>query len=172
MINYSYSDLVKRLEHARSWAEGVTEGNRCALVVGVALNIKPKSERESFRALKTGVVDGVKGMPFLAKFFLKAQDLADATAAWFGPPEICEGRSALKSLSGRKGVIFMQDCWGGTINLGVTSLRIRDDTFDHIDLWDGNQIEIYKGTHSVKSIHAFVQKSKSVWFWEVKKLSA
>src|SRR5688572_9433698 len=120
MIDYSYPDLVKRLNDARSWATGVTEGNRCALVVGVALNLKPQAEHQSFRAVKAGLVDGIKGQPFLAKFYLKAQDLADHISRSFGPPDLTTtGLSASQSLAGRQGLVFMADCWGGLRFMGI-----------------------------------------------------
>ena len=40
----------------------------------------------------------------------------------------------------------MADCLGGLKFLGIT---VREQTYDHIDLWDGAIIEIYKGKHSV-----------------------
>jgi hypothetical protein len=171
MIRYAYADLLKRLTDARSWATGVTEGNRCAVVVGVALNIKPSDEAQSFRTMPANHVATVPGMPFLAKFFVKAQHLADATAERFGPPDIkVPGTAAIDAIASKQGVIFMQDCWGGFV-LPVIKIKVTEDTADHIDLWDGSTLEIYRDK-PIGAVHAFVKKSKQVWFWEATNAAA
>ena len=57
----------------------------------------------------------------------------------------------------------MDDCWGGNI----AGIKIMENRYDHIDLWDGNTLEIYKKEHSPATIAAFVRRSKAVWFWQL-----
>lgn len=165
MIRYPYTDLVKRLADARSWATGVTEGNRCAFVVGVALNLKPANKADSFRSLQSGVSDAARNQPFLDKFYVKAKALSEHIRRAFGPPDVVtDGANALKAIRRRHGVLFMEGCWGSIRLFGIVA---REAHYDHVDLWDGEQLEIYKGEHTVAQMHAFVQRSKRVQFWDV-----
>lgn len=163
MINQPYGKLAKRLEDSRGWATGVTNGNRCALVVGAALNVRPDKEEKSYRALTTGVKDGIRGMPLLARYFFKAQDLADAMVLRFGKPDITKpGQAGLEAILRKKGVVFLQDCWIPGI---AGKFLGGKPTGDHIDLWDGNTLEIYRKDPQAK-VWAFVARSRNVWFWE------
>jgi hypothetical protein len=89
--------------------------------------------------LKADVSDSARGQPFLQRFYVKAQDLANDMSRWFGLPDLrIDGNASLQAISGNQRVIFMQDCWGGSSLLGVT---LREQTYDHIDLWDGGMLE-------------------------------
>ena len=48
-IPYQFDEVAKRLTDARSWASNVTEGNRCAMVLGLALKLKPSASMETMR---------------------------------------------------------------------------------------------------------------------------
>ena len=69
-------------------------------------------------------------------------------------------------LDGKTGIIFFKDYW----QRGNESLPNRSG--DHIDLW--NEDEITSGGMTSRSIYEFfgvvsdLNKSKEVWFWEVK----
>jgi len=174
-IGMNFIDLKERLSHARSYGGDVTKGNRCALVMGQALRLKPKAGQVTMKGLGSAE-EHVREMPFLDKFFVKAQDLADTIKDSYGQPnQIIKGKTAVKKdngtyqvdmLDGKKGVIFFQNCWR------TPSEKIADwfgidnsKTGDHIDLWNGATTEIYPSR--VKSV-GLIYQSSSIWFWEIK----
>jgi Type VI secretion system (T6SS), amidase effector protein 4 len=176
-IHYRYSDLVRRLSFARSLGKEIKEGNRCAVVVGVALNLKPRKEihETSMRDLSSSTAYTVKHavvsalfpshderikqppMPFMEKFYVRAQQLANHIAYTFGPPDIrCSGATAVhsKKLQGLTGVIFLTHCWAS-----------RADG-DHIDLWNGKNLEI-ESNYPLPAQIAMIAKARECWFWKV-----
>jgi hypothetical protein len=143
----------------------ITEGNRCALVVGVALNIKPSGPDISFKGQPSAAA-AVRNQPFASKFFLKADQLARRIAHVFGRPDIeCVGSVALSKISGLTGVVFCEDCWRSPSEKVKAVLHISSArTGDHIDVWNGKALEIYDGdvAHNV-----LVSRARQVRFWIV-----
>jgi len=174
-IGMSYTNLKERLSHSRSYGEDITKGNRCALVMGQALRLKPSNNQVTMRGLGAAE-EHLRNMPLLDKFFVKAQDLANSIKDNYGQPtKIIKGKSAVKkndgnyqveALDGRKGVIFFQDCWRTPSEKFAYWFGIDDSkTGDHIDLWNGKTTEIYPDRN--KSL-GLVHQSDNVWFWETK----
>lgn len=104
------------------------------------------------------------------KHILLAEDLARGLKkhppAGFGALETIRPESFQNSLSGRTGVIFFKDYW----QRGSESFNSRSG--DHVDLWNKNAIT--SSGMFLRSILEFLarvsdlNKSKEIWFWEVK----
>ena len=110
-IPFAFDNLAKRLQDARSWGGNVTEGNRCAMVLGVALGLRPSGAQEAMRG-KPFVNSAVRNQPFTQKFFVKAWDLAEAVLDTWGPAtQRVAGNAALGQVTGLKGFVFLEDCW-------------------------------------------------------------
>lgn len=69
-------------------------------------------------------------------------------------------------LKGRTGVIFFKDDW----QRGSESFQNRSG--DHIDLWNKNEITgsgmLMRSVYELFGVVSDLNKSKEVWFWEVK----
>lgn len=164
-IPMNYAKLKERHDFARSLGNSVTTGNRCALVMGVALKIKPKSGQTTFKEMDD-VKPGLKGQAFMQKFFVKASDAAAGISEAYGAPSVTgAGPDVYANLIGRKGVIYLEDCWRTKKEkigkmLGIATSK----TGDHIDLWDGSDLEIYRDETNNNML---IVASKKVMFWEL-----
>ena len=67
-IGMNFIDLKERLSHARSYGGDVTKGNRCALVMGQALRLKPKAGQVTMKGLGSAE-EHVREMPLLGQVF-------------------------------------------------------------------------------------------------------
>lgn len=104
------------------------------------------------------------------KHILLAEDLANGlkkhTPPAFGNLQMIQPGSFQNVLSDKTGIIFFKDYW----QRGRESFESRSG--DHIDLWNKN--EITSSGMFIRSILEFLgrvsdlNKSKEVWFWEVK----
>lgn len=109
-IPYAFEEVAKRLADVRSWASEVTEGNRCAIVLGLALKLKPSGSQETMRG-QSFVKEGMRNQPFTGKFFVKAWDLTETVLKSWGPPaKRIDGIQATKQIEGLKGFVFLEDC--------------------------------------------------------------
>lgn len=105
-----------------------------------------------------------------ARHVLLAEHLAkwlrDAPPAGIGRREVIEPTGFQKALSGRTGVVFFKDYWQrkGESEDGRSG--------DHIDLWSKNRITggsmLYRSVIELLGLVSDLNKSKQVWFWEVK----
>ncbi len=163
-IPFAFNDVSGRLEQARSWASNVTEGNRCAMVLGIALQLKPRGAHETMRG-KSFVKEGVRNQPFTAKFYVKAWDLTEEILSSWGPASLrISGVDAVKQLEGKKGFVFLEDCWrtpGEKLNKLLFGVDVRSG--DHVDLWDGAALAIYPDRMEARSL---IRQARKVWFWE------
>jgi hypothetical protein len=165
-IPYSFDELAKRLADVRSWASDVTEGNRCAMVLGLALRLRPNASHESMRG-KPFVKEAARNQPFAERFFVKASDLAETVLNAWGPAtRRVDGIQAGKQIDGSKGFVFLEDCWQ-TPTEKVNKLLFGVDvkSGDHVDLWDGSALAIYPAR--LDSL-ALLRQSRKVWFWQCK----
>lgn len=165
-IPFDFGALEKRLADVRSWAGDVTEGNRCAMVLGQALRLTPGSSHESMHG-KSFVSENVRHMPFTKKFFVKAWDLTETVLNTWGPAGIrISGRSSAKALEGKRGFIYLEDCWKTpTEKMNGLIFGVDVQSGDHVDLWNGSNLAIYpKRNDSL----ALLRQSRNVWFWECK----
>jgi len=104
------------------------------------------------------------------KHSLLASDLAhwlsSNTPPNFGKKEKILPNSFQETLKGRKGVIYFKDYW----QRGKESFSSRSG--DHIDLWNENKITggtmLYRSVIELFGFVSDLNKSKEVWFWEVK----
>lgn len=165
-IPYHFDEVAKRLADVRSWASDVTEGNRCAMVLGQALKLKPNFRHETMRG-QSLVKEDVRNQPFTDKFFVKAWDLAETVLNTWGPAtKRVDGIQVLKQLEGLKGFVFLEDCWA-TPTEKVNKLLFGVDvkSGDHADLWGGSALAIYP--ERMDSL-ALLRQCRKVWFWEFK----
>lgn len=90
-------------------------------------------------------------MPFLERLFLKAADVTDVIHKTYGMPDLTSSGADLVSYARLK-----------TIPELVT---FSDATGDHIDLWDGQCLEIYreKGRNAV--ITGLIANARRILFW-------
>lgn len=165
-IPFKFDELAERLSQARSWASDITEGNRCAMVLGVALKLQPTGSQTHMRG-KSFVNQEVRNQPFTAKFFVKAWDLTETVMKTWGAAAIrVDGVQALNQLEGKKGFVFLEDCWRTPrekLNKLLFGVDVRSG--DHVDLWDGTTLAIYP---SRMDSQALIRQSRKAWLWECK----
>lgn len=105
-----------------------------------------------------------------AKHVLTAEHIAkwlkNAPPSGFGKAESIDASKFQSTLSGRTGVIFFKDYWqrSGETEQGRSG--------DHIDLWSKSRITggsmFYRSVIELFGLVSDLNKSKEVWFWEVK----
>ena len=137
-------------------------GNYCAIMLSDAL-IKLGVSTINAKARKCW---GHPGM----KHILLAEEMAawlkQSGFIWLGTAKKINPGSFQKELDGKTGIVFFKDYW-----------QRGDETFDsrsgdHIDLW--NKDELTGGSMLTRTIYEFfgivsdLNKSREIWFWEVK----
>lgn len=165
-IPQDFEGLSRRLEEARGWASMVTEGNRCAMVLGQALRLKPDTEEASMFG-KPFVSDSARHQPFTKKFFVKAWDLTEKVLKTWGPATLrVNGSDAAAALSGRTGFLYLEDCWRTpTEKMNKLLFGVDVKSGDHVDLWNGRTLAIYP--ERMDSL-GLLKQSRKVWYWECK----
>ena len=101
---------------------------------------------------------------------LLAKDLASwlvkSKPSGFGKKEKITPSSFQNKLKGRTGVIYFKDYW----RRGNENINNRSG--DHIDLWNENEITgssmFYRSVIELLGFVSDLNKSKEIWFWEVK----
>jgi hypothetical protein len=104
------------------------------------------------------------------KHILLAQNLATGLKnnppVHFGKLQKVNPANFQSELKDKTGVIFFKDYW----QRGTQSFEHR--TGDHIDLWNKNKISggsmLYRSVIELFGLVSDLNKSKEVWFWEVK----
>ena len=104
------------------------------------------------------------------KHILKAAELANwltkSPPSGFGKKESINPSKFQKELGGRTGVIYFKDYW----TRGNESFTRRSG--DHIDLWSNGKITsstmYYRAVAEFFGLVSDLNKSKEIWFWEVK----
>jgi len=104
------------------------------------------------------------------KHSLLANDLANwlatNTLPNFGKREKIPSGSFQETLKGRTGVIYFKDYWQRSKE------NFDRRSGDHIDLWNKNEITsssmLYRSIIELFGFVSDLNKSKEVWFWEVK----
>ena len=104
------------------------------------------------------------------KHVIRAEDLASWLAksppSGFGKKEVISPSQFQKELDGRTGIVFFKDYWiRGNENFEGRS-------GDHIDLWSKSRITgssmFYRSVIEFLGFVSDLNKSRKVWFWEVK----
>lgn len=164
-IGADFDDLWKRHPKSRELGAGVNpNGNRCTLVLGATLRniFKPRPERGelSFRDIGEPPT-GMRGQPFLERYYARAQDFANRLREERGPPDVhVTGLNADQRLKGKRGVLFVQDAWP----TGLLGAMLHGNTVDHVDLWNGEQMGAYDADRS----RAIFLKAKFVSLWQAR----
>lgn len=169
-IPMPYGELSARLKDTRDWGANVTDGNRCALVVGAALRLKPYPHHRTFRG-QPSANPALRTMPFLDRLFLKAADVTDVIQKTYGMPDLTStgidliahaNRNPGKTIfDGRRGVMYLEDCW----KTMAEKLTFSDATGDHIDLWDGQCLEIYRDKGRNAVVTGLIANARRIHFW-------
>lgn len=153
--------LWARWKEAKKLGEDINpDGNRCALILGAALKsaFKPRKSRGeiSFRDVSQPP-EGIRGQPFLDKYYVKAQQFAQRLEEEWGAPDLkATGASALSLLKGKRGVVFIENAWYAGFP--------RRKTVDHVDLWDDVRTAAYDAAHT----REILERADAVVFWEIK----
>jgi Type VI secretion system (T6SS), amidase effector protein 4 len=161
-VRFDFDDLWSRHPRSREFGRDVNPGgNRCALVLGATLRNRfkprPGTGELSFKDISEPA-NGIRGQPFLAKYYVKALDFANRLHTEWGPPDVRSvGTSALGVISGLRGVIFLEDAWA----TGRISGMLRGLTVDHVDLWNGQRMGAYNESDSA----TYIQRAKFVELW-------
>jgi hypothetical protein len=134
------------------------DGNRCALTLGAALKLafKPRKDKGelSFRDISQPP-KGMRGQPFLDKFYVKADQFAKRLEEEWGKPDLqATGPSALAALKGKQGVIFIENAW-------YAGFPMRRKSVDHVDLWDDDRTAAYDAAHT----REILERADSVALW-------
>ncbi|MEW6353615.1 MAG: T6SS effector amidase Tae4 family protein [Pseudomonadota bacterium] len=156
----------------RPIAEGlVPDENRCAIVLSMTLGLEPRAGEATVEALgnklhaiakqikrhvtmddKPHTIDAVADAEIAKRYYIKAQQLADRLRDEWGEPLAVEGPQTLEAISGKRGVIFIQNAYRRAGSAG-------ERTGDHIDVWDADHIASDSSTP--------FDDAEQVWFWEI-----
>lgn len=152
----NFEMLWQKYHASRKIGAAVTDGNRCALVLGAALGLKYKPRLDqgeiSFRGVGQ-VKSEMKEMSVLDNYYLRAEQLALRLKEEWGEPDIkVYGPDALKSIADKKGIIFVENAW---------RTRAFAKTVDHIDIWNGK----YMASSTVADSEKAFQNADMVWLW-------
>lgn len=144
----------------------------CAIKVSISLIKSNIQLKGSFKgAFCWGCKDG-------GIHAIRAQELANwlKKRPFAGCPkvEIITGKEFRKKLNERTGIVFFKDYWQRNADHG------ENRTGDHIDLWDGRGLDKLASQDALGNflgntlglyldgIYSDKNKSKEVWFWEIK----
>ena len=134
-------------QHNRDVAEGLApEENRCALVLSLTLDLKPRKGEKSLKDVAS-VIPEVRGAD-IANRYVRARELSNRLSDDWGKPEEFTGEAAEKALQGRKGVIFFDGGYGIAGDIA------------HIDLWDGKQGKL------ADAIPPHFKQASRILFWK------
>lgn len=147
----------------RDIAEGFAPAeNRCAIVLSLTLGIEPRANEASLRDLKLlhkinrerGVIPEVADAELAKRYYIRAQELANRLRDEWGEPVIIKTRDARKIISGKRGIVLIQDAYGEPDDQGHR-------TIDHIDVWNGSRIG------SEDTVSSNFEQAPQVWFWQI-----
>ncbi len=182
-----FQPLWNYYEFNRSIAAGlVPEENRCAIVMSMTLGLEPRGNEASVASLtdpkKKSMILGLMSTKYLekpirnpaathtevaARYYLRAEDLANRLKSEWGQPQEIDALDAAKYLNGRQGVVFLEHAYLESRRpTSHTQGSYLEDPFknfrkgDHIDLWKSNM-------NASESSMPF-QHAQKIWFWELK----
>lgn len=159
MLPYDYQSLTERLDAIRRWAGDITAAHRAALVVALTLKLNPGRGETMFRGLGDAARD-IRTMPLLDRLFVRAADVAFQVTRAHGPADFAgAGEGALAGMAGVRGVVYLRNCWR-TPRERLLFAKTRAG--DHIDLWDGTVLEIYREHEGAAEL---VHNAEHVTLW-------
>jgi hypothetical protein len=160
VANVAFEALWDKYQESRKLGRDINpDGNRCALVLGAALRsaYTPRKERGELSFREIGQPPkGIRGQPFLERYYVKAEELARRLEEEWGRPAYrVSGADAAAAIGGKRGVVFVEDAW--------FSWRAMAKTVDHIDLWNGSRMGAYDEAGSADAF----RRASMVWLWLV-----
>lgn len=169
-VIYDFADLKRRHDWARQFAGGGGNAgdafapNRCAVVMGMALGVAPRPEKGEHSLKGEPFVPAhLRQQAFMAKYYFKAQEVADRLREEFGPPDIQgKGEAVLPRIANRPGIVFLQDYWTTPLQSVKSLFGQPTERGDHIDLWDGFAMAIFPDPEGSQSRF---MRAPAVWFW-------
>ncbi len=161
-----FQPLWDYYQYNRDVAKGLApEQNRCAIVLSMTLGLQPRAGEQTLQQLGGGglisiftdirqkmVIPPVAKADIAKRYYIQAQQLANRLTSEWGVPVILDGPKAQAAISGKYGIIFLQDAYQRAGSFGRR-------TGDHIDLWNATRI-------ASDSTVPFDNAAK-VWFWEI-----
>jgi hypothetical protein len=134
----------------------------CAIMLSEAL-IRSGYSLNGFKGNKCWSHEGIKHALLAEQL---AEHLKSSHIPWLGKLERINPSNFQSLLKERTGIIFFKDYWQRG------SENTQNMTGDHIDLWNMGSITssgmIYRSIIEYFGLVSDLNKSKEVWFWEVK----
>lgn len=154
MTSYNWTTLWNNYCTNRKWANQLGHINKCAVVMSASLGLKPGKGELSLADIKEQLNERFQKEKWLENYFIRAQELANRLERSWGPaPQRWDRARVQSAISGKRGVIFFQDAWGGT---------------DHIDLYNGKEIACRRtldGKPLLMGDDDPFKLAKRIWFW-------
>lgn len=164
MLPFTYDALQERFATVRPWAKNAIGDatNRCAICMGYTLKLTPSQDdatiqtimnadlKSSFQGApplaggpRPGVLPG-SGQPLNGlsqQLFIRASELLPRVQRAHGQPDI-EGvcKDVSPKVLGRKGVLYLENCYQTTGDKKYSFLFLQWTNGDHWDLFDGTNI--------------------------------
>lgn len=160
MLPFHYAALEERFSTVRPWAKTAIGdvANRCAICMGYALRLTPSQDDATIQTIMAKVKPTFMSAPRLAgapamaalprsgmpvralsqQFFIRAADLLPRVQRSFGRPDI-QGvsKDIYKQVLGKKGVIYLENCYQTPGDIDKSFLFFQMTTGDHWDLFNG-----------------------------------
>ena len=149
-LPFRFTELSERFATVRPWAKAsFSDYNRCAMCMGYVLRITPtKAEGDAALSDLAGAQSRMVSAPALQgrpqggtaeQMFIRAAELLPRVQRAYGKADIeGPGREVWPRVEGRKGVIFIENCYATDGDKSWTIKGIYEPTSgDHWDLFDG-----------------------------------
>ena len=164
MLPFAYDALQERFATIRPWAKNAIgeATNRCAICMGYTLRLTPSQDDATIQTILNGEVrTSFEGAPPLAGgprpgvlpgsgqplrglsqlLFIRASELLPRVRRAYGPPDV-EGicRDVSARVLGRRGVLYLENCYQTSGDKRYSFLFMQWTTGDHWDLFDGSSV--------------------------------
>lgn len=150
MLPFTYDALAQRFATVRPWAKKAVGDatNRCAICMGYTLRLTPSEDDATIEKLAdiasrvntdAGPVGGARPLSTLsASFFIRAAELEPRVRRVYGEPDV-QGvsKQVWRSVIGKKGVLYLEDCYQTEGDKSTSFLFFQRVNGDHWDLFNG-----------------------------------
>lgn len=188
MLPFAYGSLEERFATVRPWAKTAIgdAANRCAICMGYTLKLTPPQDDATIKTL-TDKIPGLRasfsaaprlpGAPAIGavlgsgpparapsqQFFIRAAELLPRVQRSFGKPDV-QGvsKDIYKSVLGKKGVIYLENCYQTPGDLRKSFLFFQVTTGDHWDLFNGASL-VAEGHMLAGNSH-----TGQLYFWQAR----
>ena len=185
MLPFTYSALEERFATVRPWAKTAIGdvANRCAICMGYTLKLTPSQDDATIQALMAKVkptflaAPRLPGAPAIGalpgsalparapsqQFFIRAAELLPRVQRSFGKPDV-QGvsKDIYKSVLGKKGIIYLENCYQTPGDLQKSFLFFQVTTGDHWDLFNGMNL-VAEGHMLAGNSH-----TGQLYFWQAR----